>query len=129
MSVGYSRQKHCQPAGFFVISCSYRFPPERPRIPSLLMKNYQSILPTFLLIFLFGLSPVIGDEIILKTGETLEGRITYEADDIVKIELQISSSIKETKIIARGDIEKIVKEAPDSVAFKAIKEKFPVGSL
>lgn len=92
----------------------------------------QKILPLF---FFFTLTLVLfcpstyGDEIKLKTGETLKGKITYEADDIVKIEIAISASIKETKILARGDIAEIIKEAPDSVAFKEIESKFPAGSL
>lgn len=88
---------------------------------------------TFFLVLFFTSSLFLGisqgDEITLKSGETLSGKITYEADDIVKIEIAVSSSIKETKIIARGDIAEIKKEAPDSVAFQEIESKMPIGSL
>ena len=69
------------------------------------------------------------DEIKLKNGETLSGRITYEADDIVKIEVAISASIKETKILARDQIETIVKDAPDNVEFAKIQKLVPTPSM
>lgn len=69
------------------------------------------------------------DEIKLKNGETLNGRITYEADDIVKIEVAISASIKETKILARDQIETIVKDAPDNVEFAKIQKLVPTPSM
>lgn len=75
------------------------------------------------------LPPLAADEIKLKSGQVLTGRITYEADDIVKIEIPVTASIKETKILARGDIESITKEAPDSVAFKKVQVLVPTGSL
>lgn len=93
------------------------------------MQKFSPI--SLLVIFLFfsGINLLQGDEIKLKNGESLQGRITYEADDIVKIELKISDSIKETKIIARADIAQVIKEAPDSVAFKKIESMVPVRSL
>ena len=48
--------------------------------------------------------PVTADEVKLKNGETVSGRITYEGSDILKVEVSVSSSIKETKIISRADI-------------------------
>ncbi len=74
-------------------------------------------------------SPLAADDIKLKSGETLTGRITYEADDIVKIEIPVSASIKETKVIARADIESITKEAPDDVAFNQLQSLVPTGSM
>lgn len=69
------------------------------------------------------------DEIKLKSGQVISGRITYEADDIVKIEVSISASIKETKILSRADIELITKQAPDQVAYQDLQKILPVGSL
>src|SRR6056297_3337220 len=69
------------------------------------------------------------DEIKLKNGETLSGRITYEADDIVKIEVSISESIKETKVLARDQIETITKDAPDNVEFAKIQKLVPTRSM
>ncbi|MEM9017882.1 MAG: PTPDL family protein, partial [Verrucomicrobiota bacterium] len=71
----------------------------------------------------------LADEIQMKSGETYSGRITYEGDDIVKIEIQISSSIKETKILSRSEIAQIAKEAPDDVEFAKIEMLLPTDSL
>jgi len=79
---------------------------------------------------LFSVVPAhAADEIKLKSGQVISGRITYEADDIVKIEVSISASIKETKIVSRGDIELITKQAPDQTAFVDLQKILPVGSL
>ncbi len=75
------------------------------------------------------LLPGRADEIKLKSGQTFTGRITYEAADIVKMEVPISASIKETKIIARGDIESITKDAPDDVEFGKLQKLVPTGAL
>lgn len=65
------------------------------------------------------------DEVKLKSGQTLSGRITYEGDDIIKMEIAISASIKETKVIGRADIVSIVKDAPDDVEFNKLQTLVP----
>ncbi len=91
--------------------------------------------PTKILLLLFLVAPLLpasslrADEIKLKSGQTLNGRITYEAADIVKIEISISASIKETKILGRADIETIVKDAPDDVEFNKIQKLVPTASM
>jgi hypothetical protein len=92
--------------------------------------NPPKNLPLFFLITtLFSAISLNADEIKLKSGQTLTGRITYEAADIVKIEIPISASIKETKIIGRADIETIVKDAPDDVEFNKLQTLVPTASL
>lgn len=92
--------------------------------------NSPKILPPLLLASaLIGLLPLGADEIKLKSGQTLTGRITYEAADIVKIEIPVSASIKETKIIGRADIESIVKDAPDDVEFNKLQTLVPAASM
>lgn len=91
--------------------------------------RYFSSLPLLGLSLLFPLSLLQADEVKLKSGQTLTGRITYEADDIIKIEVPISASIKETKVIGRADIAGIVKDAPDDVEFNRIQGLVPTGSL
>lgn len=85
-------------------------------------------------LFCIALFPAIvtlsqADEVKMKTGQVYNGRITYEAADIVKIEVPISESIKETKILARGDIETITKDAPDDVEFAKLQKLVPTDSL
>ncbi len=41
--------------------------------------------------------PAAADVVTLKTGEVIEGKIIIEGTDIVKIEVRVSGSIKETK--------------------------------
>ena len=73
--------------------------------------------------------PVTADEVKLKNGETVSGRITYEGSDILKVEVSVSSSIKETKIISRADIAEVVKDAPDVVEYNRIEKLVPTASL
>jgi hypothetical protein len=92
--------------------------------------NSPKNLPFFCLAAaLLAVLPLRADEIKLKSGQTLTGRITYEADDIVKMEIPISASIKETKIIGRADIASIVKDAPDDVEFNKIQTLVPTASM
>ena len=72
-----------------------------------------------------GLSLSNADEVKLKSGETLNGHITFEGDDIIKMEISISASIKETKVIGRADIATIVKDAPDDVEFNKVQSLVP----
>lgn len=69
------------------------------------------------------------DTVKLKSGETLEGRITQEGSDYIRLEIAVSATIKDTKVIARGDIAEIVKAAADDVALSELRKKLPVPSL
>tara|TARA_B100001093_G_scaffold164940_1_gene157390 strand:+ start:1165 stop:2676 length:1512 start_codon:yes stop_codon:yes gene_type:complete len=69
------------------------------------------------------------DEIKLKNGETISGRLVFESEDFVRIEVAISASIKETKLVSRSEIAEIVKEAPDNVEFAKLEKILPTGSL
>ncbi|GEM_PF-518909 len=88
-----------------------------------------SSLPLLGLSLLLPLSLLRADEVKLKSGQSITGRITYEADDIIKIEVPVSASIKETKVIGRADIAEILKDAPDDVEFNRIQGLVPTASL
>lgn len=91
-----------------------------------------SHLPSLTLLSLslfFPISLLQADEVKLKSGETISGRITYEADDIIKVEIPVTASIKETKVIGRGDIAEIIKDAPDDVEFNRLQTLLPTASL
>jgi hypothetical protein len=79
--------------------------------------------------FILTLSVSFADEVKLKTGEVYKGRITYEADDIIKIEIPVSNSIKETKVVGRATIAEIKKDAPDLVEYEKIQALLPTGSM
>jgi hypothetical protein len=91
--------------------------------------RYPSSLPLLGLSLLFPFSLLQADEVKLKSGQSFTGRITYEADDIIKIEVPVSASIKETKVIGRADIAEIIKDAPDDVEFNRILGIVPTASL
>ena len=88
---------------------------------------------TFLLTALFISAslcfPTSADEIKLKNGETISGKLVFESADFVKIEVAVSASIKETKLISRSEIAEIIKEAPDNVQFAKLEKILPTGSL
>lgn len=91
------------------------------------IKSY--LLTPFIGIFLICLTSLEADEIKMKDGTTHTGRITYEADDIVKIEIAISASIKETKILSRADILNITKDRPEDIEFNKLQKLVPTPSL
>ena len=73
--------------------------------------------------------PTFADTVTLKSGEKIEGKIVAQGSDMVKIEVQISGSIKETKTFGMADVANIEKTAPDKVAFAAIKANIPTPDL
>lgn len=75
------------------------------------------------------LLPAYSDTITLKNGNKLEGKITLEAADFLKIELARSGSIKETKLVKRADIATIAKTNPDELALADIKKSLPTRSM
>lgn len=73
--------------------------------------------------------PAAADVITMKSGEKVEGKIIAESTDMVRIVVQVSGSIKETKTFAMTDVSSIDKTAPDKVAFGAIKANIPTRDL
>ena len=84
-----------------------------------------------ILLALFAVPIVSGhsDTVTLKDGKKIEGLITLEAADFIKIELARSGSIKETKLIKRSDIQKIEKVSADAVALAKLKASLPTPPL
>lgn len=69
------------------------------------------------------------DTVKLKDGKSIEGRITFEGTDFIKVEVPVSASIKETRTIVRSDIAEIIKQAPDDVALDALRKQLPAPSM
>ena len=76
-----------------------------------------------------GMGNLWADSVKLKSGQVWEGKITFETNDVVKIQVPVSASINETKTILRSDIEEIVKASPDDVAMEELKKLVPTPSL
>lgn len=90
-------------------------------------KSY--LLLTLTLTALTGFFPALADQIKMKDGTAYEGKITLETDDLVKIEISASSSIKETKMLSRSDIESITKDKPEDLEFNKLQELVPSRSM
>lgn len=74
-------------------------------------------------------SPSLADEVRLNSGEVLKGRIVSEGEDFVRIEVAVSETIRETRMISRADIASVMREAPDKVEFARIQSLVPTPSL
>jgi hypothetical protein len=63
----------------------------------------------------------VADTVVLKTGEKFEGRILSETDAQVTVEVQVTASIKDERIIKKAEIERIDKVQPDEGAWANVK--------
>ena len=61
------------------------------------------------------------DIVTLKSGEKVEGKITAESDKEITIAAKVSASITDERVISRSDIATIAKDAPDEIAWQALK--------
>jgi len=74
-------------------------------------------------------SPCLADIFILKDGTRVEGKILHEDAEIYLIEINISKSIKDERLINRSDLLKIEREKPHLSAFKNIEGLYPAPDL
>ena len=82
----------------------------------------KNSLPLFLSVAVAALLPLLAraETVTLATGEKVEGKITSETETEVTLEIKVSSSIKDERVIARKDIAKIEKVSPEDTAFQEI---------
>lgn len=69
------------------------------------------------------------DTFVLHDGSKLEGRILREEGDHYVIEVQVTRSIKDEKILPKADVLRIEKEKPDLKAFAAIATLVPTPDM
>jgi hypothetical protein len=60
------------------------------------------------------------DTFTLKDGTTLEGTILREQDDAYVLEVQVTKSIKDERVVPKEDVVKIERAKPDLIAFESI---------
>lgn len=72
---------------------------------------------------------LFADTVKLKDGTELEGTVISETDDLIRIEVQFSDSIKNIKLLNRADVAQVLKTPPDVVAFNKLSGMVPTGSL
>jgi len=88
-----------------------------------------SLISAVVLAFFWLVPAALSDEIRLKSGEVLKGRIVSEGEDFLRIEIVVSETIRETMMVSRADVAEVVKEAPDNVEFAKIEHLVPTSSL
>ena len=82
---------------------------------------------SLLFLFLVAINSILAlqaraDTVTLLTGEKLEGRITGETDTDVTLDIKVSASISDERVIPKKEIQKIDKLSPEEAAFQAIKD-------
>ena len=70
-----------------------------------------------------------GDVIFLKNGKKMEGRIVGEDDERYVLEVKVSASIRDEKIIPRADVLRIEEEAEDEKVFGELADLVPTPDL
>ncbi len=87
--------------------------------PSLMKTRYSILILTA---GLCGLQPVSADTIILKDGDSLTGRVLREEGDSYVVEVQVTKSIRDERVIAKDQVKSVEKEKPDLKAYAEIAE-------
>lgn len=67
-------------------------------------------------------STALADRIVLKNGGAFEGKILLETEESVTIEVKVSASITDEKIIPREEIASIEKAGEDDLAWETLKD-------
>ncbi len=65
------------------------------------------------------------DTFFLKDGSTVEGSIVREDESSYVVDVQVTKSIKDERILAKADVTKVQRQKPDLIAFPAIAELVP----
>ncbi len=74
-------------------------------------------------------SPGVADTFLLKDGSKLEGKILREDAESYTLVVQVTSSIKDEKIVPKSDVVKVEREQPDEKAFLPISKILPMPDL
>ena len=82
------------------------------------MRVCRLILP--LLFLLLCAAGMRADSVTLVTGETISGTIKSETSSEIVIDVPISTSIMDERVIRKEDISKINKEQPDEIAYRQL---------
>jgi hypothetical protein len=65
-------------------------------------------------------STALADTVVLKSGEKVEGKIVKETDQQLTLEVKVSASITDERVIPRAEIDRIDKADPETETYKAI---------
>jgi hypothetical protein len=87
------------------------------------------LIPLLILGFLYFITGVFADVVVLNDGKTLEGKIIFEDDSHYLLEVHVTKSIKDEKKIPKNEVKSVQKEAPDIEAFGKLKALVPTPDL
>jgi hypothetical protein len=82
-----------------------------------------------LLGLLFSCATAVADTFVLKDGTELEGVILREEGENYVLEVQVTKSIKDERVVPKADVTKIVRVMADATAFEKIADVYPVPDL
>lgn len=85
------------------------------------MRSFWLIIP----LALIPLGNLLADSVTLNTGEKITGTIKSETDTEVTIDVQVSASITDERVIEKTDIAKIDKTGPDDIAYQQLIQEQP----
>lgn len=69
------------------------------------------------------------DTIVMKNGDTYQGRVIREDDEHYVLEVKVSDSIRDERTVAKADVKSIDKTEQDAEAFKKISDLVPTPEL
>jgi len=83
------------------------------------MSSARPLLASILSLVLLAES-TLADTVFLKTGEKLEGKIIKETPEELTVAVKVSASIIDERVIKRGEVDRVEKVAPDTIAYQSI---------
>lgn len=69
--------------------------------------------------------PAFADTLMMKDGSTVEGTILRQDATSYVVEVQVTKSIKDERVIAKADVIRVKTEGPDEAAFESIAGLVP----
>ena len=90
---------------------------------------YIRIIPSIIVSCVCLVQGAFADIIVLTNGEKIEGCVLREEGENYVLEVKVSGTIKDEKIVAKSDVKFIEKETDDQKAFKKIVDLVPTPEL
>lgn len=76
-----------------------------------------------------GICPVFADIFVMKSGKEIEGRLLAEEDNGYKVEVKVTSSIKDERMIPRDEVREVRRSSVANDDFAKISKLVPVPDL
>ena len=91
----------------------------------------MNLLPLISIFTVLVASPEVafGDTVFLKDGTKVEGQVIRENEDAYTLEVQVTKTIKDERIIAKKDVKRVDRASPDTIAFEELEKLIPAPDL